>query len=64
LEHGARLETERRHHFRVGTKNNQRIVAINHKDGVSEIQLVYVNARLPAWMKSTSNSKVSIGVSP
>ncbi len=51
-----------RYHFRAGTKDNQRIVAINQKDGVNEIQLIYVNARLPDWMKS--NGKTNISVSP
>jgi hypothetical protein len=62
VERAVKVAADSRHHYRVGTKSNQRIVAINQKDGVNEIQLVYVNARLPDWMKS--NSKTSITVSP
>lgn len=62
VERAAKVASDSRHHYRVGTKSNQRIVAINEKDGVNEIQLVYVNARLPDWMKS--NSKTRITVSP
>lgn len=60
--HSVGQRSNSSHHYRVGTKDNQRIVAINQKNGVNEIQLVYVNARLPEWMKSSS--KTSISVSP
>jgi hypothetical protein len=47
-----------RQQYRVGIKNHQRVVDIKEVNGATEIQLIYVNARLPDWMKS-SNSTTS-----
>ena len=43
--------------FRVGTKTNQRVVAIRQKDNGTEFALVHVNLNLPDWMK---NSQISV----
>jgi hypothetical protein len=52
-----------RQQYRVGIKNHQRIVDIKEINGATEIQMIYVNARLPDWMKS-SNSTTNFSFEP
>jgi hypothetical protein len=54
-------KTSKQLNFRVGSKMNQRIVAIKPlADGFTEFALVHVNLRLPTWLTENSNANVSV----